>query len=324
MRLAAVLIITGLLAGCSAAPDTGQGWSFTDDRNETVSARERPQRIIAQVSAAGALTDFGVKVTGTFGPLKKDDGTVEAEAGSVDPASVTDVTGGGYGELNLEKIAGLSPDLLVSGKYAEYAGLWHVTEEQEKSVRKMVPTVGILQSGKALPDTIARYRDLAKALGGDVDSARVKADFDAFTKASDRIRSIGSRMRAENKTVLAVGGTTEGYFVAVPARAPDLAYYVSLGLPITTPANPDLPGGGYFERLSWENAGTYRPDVLLWDTRRASNKPEEMKQHPVFAALPAAAANRFVGWDAVAPMSYASYAKIMNRLADQLEISLGR
>lgn len=322
MRLAPVLL-AALLAGCgTAGPSAGQQWSFVDDRGETVTAAARPSRVIAQVSAAGALNDFGVQVVGTFGPLKRDDGTAEAEAGSVDPGSVTDVTGGGYGELDMEKVAGLAPDLLVSGKYAEFAGLWHLTEEQEKSVRRIVPTVGVLQSGKALPDTIARYRDVARALGGDVDSARVKADEEAFAKASDRIRDIGAKLKSQGRSVLAVGGTTQGYFVAVPKRVPDLDYYVSLGLPITTPANPDTEG--YFERLSWENAGLYSPDIIMWDTRRASNKPAEMKQHPVFAALPAAAGDRFAEWDAVAPMSWASYAKIMNKLADQLEVALTR
>ena len=46
--------------------------------------------------------------------------------------------------------------------------------------------------------------------------------------------------------------------------------------------------------------------------------------HPVFQALPAVQANRFVEWNAVAPLSYASYAKIMNKLADQLEQVLAR
>jgi iron complex transport system substrate-binding protein len=47
--------------------------------------------------------------------------------------------------------------------------------------------------------------------------------------------------------------------------------------------------------------------------------PQQMKQNPLFAAQPAAAQDRFAEWDAVAPLSYASYAQIMNKLADQLE-----
>ncbi|MCI2416377.1 ABC transporter substrate-binding protein [Saccharopolyspora sp. K220] len=325
---AASLVVAGALSACASpgqGDQGGTGWSYTDDRGITVNAAGRPERIVAQVSAAGALKDFGVNVVGTFGPLVRDDGSTEPEAGSIDPRQVTDVTGPGYGEVNLERLTALHPDLLVSGKYAEFAGLWHLVQDQEEMVKRIVPTVGVQQSGIALPEAIAKYKELARALGGDVDSARVKDDEDRFNAAAQRLRDIGARMRAEGKSILAVGGTKDEYFVVVPARNPDLDYYVKeLGLPITTPQHPDVAGGGYFERLSWEKANAYPGDVLLWDARPASMKPEQMKQNPVFASHPAAAANRFVAWDAVAPMSYASYAGIMTELADQLEAQLAR
>src|SRR5699024_4302654 len=104
-----------------------------------------------------------------------------------------------------------------------------------------------------------------------------------------------------------------------------LDFYVrELGLPITVPNNPDEAGGGYFERLSWENASAYPADVMLWDARAASLPPEEMKQNPIFAAQPAAAADKFARWEAVAPLSYASYAGIMHQLADELQAQLER
>ena len=317
-----LLAVSGVLAGCGSAgqaPASGP-WSYTDDRGVVVTADHRPERIIAQVSAAGALKDFGVGVVGTFGPLRADDGSTEAEAGSVDPAGVTDVTGPSYGELNMERVASLRPDLLVSGKYAEYPGLWHLTQDQEETVKRIVPTAGIQQSGIALPESIRKYKELARALGGDVDSERVRADEARFNAAAQRLRDIGARLRAENRTILAVGGTPQEFYVVVPSRNPDLDYYTKeLGLPIRTPDHPDTAGGGYFERLSWENANSYTGDILMWDTRRASMNPEQMKANPLFAAQPAAAANRFVEWDAVAPMSYASYAGIMTKLADQIE-----
>ncbi|TDD35694.1 ABC transporter substrate-binding protein [Saccharopolyspora elongata] len=325
---AALLVAAGSLAACASPgqnDQAGAGWSYTDDRGITVTADKRPERVVAQVSAAGALKDFGVDVAGTFGPLVRDDGSTEPEAGSIDPRQVTDVTGPGYGEVNMERLTSLAPELLVSGKYAEFEGLWHLVQDQEEAVKRIVPTVGVQQSGIALPEAIRKYKELARALGGDVDSERVKADEDRFNAAAQRLRDIGTRMRAEGKSILAVGGTKEEYFVVVPARNPDLDYYVKeLGLPITTPKNPDVAGGGYFERLSWEKANVYPGDVLLWDARPASMKPEQMKENPVFASHPAAAANRFVEWDAVAPMSYASYAGIMNKLADQLESELPR
>nr|WP_218889387.1 ABC transporter substrate-binding protein [Saccharopolyspora hordei] len=321
------MLAVGVLAGCGAPAPTeqGGGWSWTDDRGVTVQLDHRPERVVAQVSAAGALEDFGVPVVGTFGPLVRDDGSTEPEAGSVDPRQVVDVTGPGYGEVNLERLAGLAPDLVVSGKYAEYPGLWHLVQDQEEAVKRIVPTVGVQQSGLSLLDAIGKYEELARALGADVDSPQVQADEAAFHAAAQRLRDIGARMRGEGKSILAVGGTKEEFFVVVPERNPDLDFYVrELGLPITAPRNPDAASGGYFERLSWENAGAYPADILLWDARSASMTPEQMKQNPVFAARPEVAADRFAEWDAVAPMSYASYARIMGRLADQLEAGLAR
>ncbi|MFC7340462.1 ABC transporter substrate-binding protein [Saccharopolyspora griseoalba] len=320
-----MVAVSALTACGPAAPagETGSGWSFTDDRGITVTRPEQPRRIVAQVSAAAALEDFGVDVAGTFGPLVRDDGTVEPEAAGLDPAKVTDVTGPGYGEVNLERLASVHPDLVVSGKYAEYPGLWHLVEEQERKVTEFAPTVGVQQSGLSLPEAIGEYERLARALGGDVDSERVRADERAFHAAADRLRGIGERMRAEGRSILGIGGTKQEFFVVVPQRNPDLDYYArELGLPIIAPENPDEATGGYFERLSWEKADAYRGDVLLWDAREASMRPEQMKRNPVFAATPAAAANKFVEWDAVAPLSYASYARIMNELADQLEAQL--
>jgi iron complex transport system substrate-binding protein len=328
--LAGLLVAGSALVGCASpnsenvpSPQGHKLWSFTDDRHLTVTADAPPRRIIAQVSAAGALKDFGVDVVGTFGPLVKDDGATESEAGSLDPRRVTDVTGPGYGQINMERVTSLDADLLVSGKYAEFEGLWHLPREQEEMVKRLVPTVGIAQSGMPLPENIAKYKELARALGGDVDSPQMRADQDSFNAAAQRLRVLGARLRSEGRAILTVGGTRQEYFVVVPGRNPDLDYYVrQLGLPIVSPRNPDVVGGGYFERLSWENASAYTGDILMWDTRTASMTPQQMKDNVVFAAQPAAAQDRFVEWDAVAPLSYASYAKIMNKLADQLESKL--
>lgn len=329
-RAAAVAVVSlaavSALGACGSAErpvESGAAWSYTDDRGREVTRPDRPDRIVAQVSAAAALEDFGVDVAGTFGPLVRDDGSVEPEAAGLDPARVTDVTGPGYGQVNLERLASLRPDLVVSGKYAEYEGLWHLVQDQEDKVAEIAPTVGVQQSGVSLPGAIEKYERLARALGGDVDSQRVQADERAFQEAADRLRGIGERMRAEGKSILGVGGTKQEFFAVVPGRNPDLDYYVrELGLPIIAPDNPDESTGGYFERLSWEKADAYPADIMLWDARAASMRPEQMKQNPVFAATPAAAADKFVEWDAVAPLSYASYARIMNKLADQLEAQL--
>lgn len=282
-----------------------------------------PERVVAQVSAAGALQDFGVPIVGTFGPLERDDGSAEPEAGNIDPNEVTDVTGSGYGEVNAERLAALDPDVVVAGKYPDYPGLWHLTEEQEQMVNRFAPTIGVQQAGLQLPEGISKYQRAAEALGSDPDSERVRRDEAAFQRAADRLRTLGERMRAQDQSILAVGGNRESFYAVNPPSHPDLAYYAEqLGLPLVVPDNPDQDGGSYFETLSWENADAYPADVLLWDSRSESLPPEEMRSNPVFAQREEVAADRFVEWEAVAPMSYASYATIMNELADELQAQL--
>ncbi|GLY46654.1 ABC transporter substrate-binding protein [Lentzea sp. NBRC 102530] len=328
-RTVAAVLLLGLVAGCGGNAPTEQAggqWSFKDDRGKEVTAEKRPERVVAQVSAAGALKDYGINVVGTFGPLKRADGSTDPEAGSIDPSQVTDVTGPGYGEIDFEKFAALNADLVVAGYYPEVTGLWHLTAEFEEKVTKVAPTVGIGQSKIQLPDGIKRFKDLAKSLGADVDSAKVKADEEAFTKAADRLKAIGRKMTDAKQKIQVIGADPKLFYVAVPARNPDLDWYVKeLGLPLLTPEKPDTEGGGYFQSLSWENSGTYKEHVIMWDTRQHVLNPEQMKEgHPVFQGLPAVQAGRFVEWNAVAPLSYSSYAGIMNKLADQLDQVLAK
>ena len=59
-RTVAAVLLLGLVAGCGGnAPTEQQGgqWSFKDDRGKEVTAPKRPERVVAQVSAAGALKD---------------------------------------------------------------------------------------------------------------------------------------------------------------------------------------------------------------------------------------------------------------------------
>jgi iron complex transport system substrate-binding protein len=302
-RTVAAVLLLGLVAGCGGnTPGEQQGgqWSFQDDRGKVVTAPKRPERVVAQVSAAGALKDYGIDVVGTFGPLRRPDGSTDPEAGSIDPSRVTDITGPGYGEIDFEKFAALNADLVVAGYYPEVTGLWHLTAEFEEKVLKVAPTVGIGQSKIQLPDGIRRFRDLAE--------------------------SLGAKMTAANQKIQVIGADPKLFYVAMPARNPDLDWYArELGLPLLTPDRPDTEGGGYFQSLSWENSGTYKEHVIMWDTRQHVLDPERMKEgHPVFQALPAVQAGRLVEWNAVAPLSFSSYAGIMNKLADQLEQVLAR
>src|SRR5690349_6270376 len=81
------------LAGCgddSPATASGSGaWEFTDDRDTVVKRDRRPERVVAYVSSAAALWDFGVRPVGVFGPQRTVDGEKEIQAGNIDLSKVT-------------------------------------------------------------------------------------------------------------------------------------------------------------------------------------------------------------------------------------------
>ncbi|MGE0228711.1 MAG: hypothetical protein AB7I38_01245 [Dehalococcoidia bacterium] len=118
------------------------GFVFTDARGITVDLPERPVRVVAQVSAAAALWDFGIRPVAVFGPQRNEDGSNGPQVGEVDLSTTTDL-GSAWGELDLEALAALKPDLLVSTCYAGADPLWYVPEDAVPIIESICPSVGI-------------------------------------------------------------------------------------------------------------------------------------------------------------------------------------
>ena len=64
-----------------APGSSSQGWAFTDDLGVTVELDAQPQRIVAQVTAAATLHDYGIEPVATFGITTRPDGAPENTAG---------------------------------------------------------------------------------------------------------------------------------------------------------------------------------------------------------------------------------------------------
>jgi iron complex transport system substrate-binding protein len=85
-------------------------WKFTDDRGVEVSLDAPPQHIVAHEYALAALWDYGVRPIGTYGSVAMDDQPIFADLDLGDIESVGEV----WGEVNLEALAALQPDLIIS------------------------------------------------------------------------------------------------------------------------------------------------------------------------------------------------------------------
>lgn len=290
--------LTALLAACgSDSADSGSGggsWSFTDDRGKKAETDGRPEKIVAFVSSAAALHDYGVTCTAIFGPSEPVGGRPNPQAGDLDLAELESL-GEAWGEFNVEKYASLRPDLLVAGMYQENT-LWYVPEESAEAVGQIAPSVGVQLSGKPLVEIIERYGELAAALGADPDAPPVAEARARFEAAGAALKTLAAA-RPDLK-VMVVTATPDALYVAYMPDHPDITYWSGLGLGIVSPERPTESEGGFWEVLSWENADKYAADVI---------------------GLPAVKAGQVYPWHAAERYSHLGYAQVMEELKGHLE-----
>nr|PZN41440.1 MAG: ABC transporter substrate-binding protein [Bacillota bacterium] len=297
--------------GPSPSAPTGadtEPWRFTDDRGVTVTLPRRPVRIVAQSTAAAALWDLGIRPVAVFGPQRRPDGSKEPEIGNVDLSAVESL-GEQWGELDLEKLAALRPDLIVTTMY-QPPSLWYIPDEVREKVEAIAPTVAIHVAGRPITEVIDRFEELARALGADLSAPQVAAARQRFEQASASLRE-AIAAKPGLKAMFA-GASLETLWVAVPSWYPDLLYFQQLGLDIVVPEQTDQ----FYEALSWEQALKYPADLILYDRRSYVVPPEELaRKVPTWNQHPAVKAGQVGPWYATAAFSREGFAAIMEELA---------
>lgn len=314
--LAGGVALLALRTRPAAARQTPQaGWHFTDDRGTTVELAEQPSRIAAEINAASALWDYGVRPVAVFGPQHRADGSVDPRVGQVDLAQVESV-GEIWGEIDIEKLLKLEADLVVAPTW-DPPILFYLDTEGEEALGGAVPTLAIQTAKLSLATSIDRFAELAEALGADLASAgnvKAKQEYDA---ALEELRQ--AIADSPDATVMFVAGADDAFYVAHPDFMADMFLLRELGLDIVAPENaPD-----YWEELSWEEVLKYPADLILVDTREGSYSLEDFAKAPTWAAVPAAKAGQVAEWHAEPIYSYAGYAPELRRLAQLLRDSRG-
>ncbi|MGC5019252.1 ABC transporter substrate-binding protein [Micromonospora sp. DT47] len=310
--------LAALLAGCGESSDSTTSskgstgpWSFTDDRDRQVTAARTPTRVVAFTGVAAALVDFGLdsQVAGVFGETTRKDGSPDPQAGALDVDRVS-VLGNVWGEFNVEKYAALRPELLVTHMYDPDA-LWYVPDESRDKILALAPSVAVATARVPMTRPIARYAELAAALGADLSARKVtdaKARFEAAAESVRRAVSTNPGIR-----VMAASGSPDLFYVSNPKVSTDLMYFAELGVDIVVPTK--LATGDYFESLSWENAGKFPADLILLDNRSTALQPKDLAGKPTWRQLPAVRAGQVTPWDAVPRFSYAGAAPLLENLA---------
>jgi iron complex transport system substrate-binding protein len=292
-------------------------WSFTDDLGVTVTKDARPQRIVAQVSAAATLYDYGIEPIGVFGPTVREDGTAENQAGNLAKLGDIPSVGKAWGEFNVEQLAALKPDLIVTVTYeeslenAKYDPYWFIPGESQDAIKAIAPIVAIKIQGDPINKTVERFADLAGALGADMDKGANAAAQKRFTDATADVKeAIAAK---PGLTALFVSGYTENFYVANPKVAVDVAWFKELGLDVP---EVEVKDGEFWEVLSWEQAGRHGADLLFNDIRGQAMTVDQMKKDfPTFANLPAVKAGQIGKWHFESPYSYSIMADVLADLA---------
>ena len=299
----------------SGSGSDDKAWSFKDDRGKTARSDSTPKNIVAFISTAAALHDYGVEVTGVFGPSKPVGGKPNPQAGDLDVDKLTSL-GETWGQFNIEKYAALKPELLISNMFPP-PNLWFVPEESSKKIAALAPTVGINGARASLLEPLKRYTDLAASLGADLESQKVRAAKSRFEKAERTLRKAAKA--GGGLKVMAMTGDAQQMYVAVPDSYCDLNYFKDLGVEFVEGKKSDE--WGFWEFLSWENADKYHADLIMVDNRSSALTEDQLAKKPTWTKLPAVKAGQTVPWSMEERYSYAGYAPVLEQLAAAIEKS---
>jgi iron complex transport system substrate-binding protein len=269
------------------------GWSFEDDRQQSVVVAQRPRRILAYAQAAQTLTRLGVPVVGYFGSKH------HAETGSGSAAAGLDVALVGSGDaIDHDLVTSLQPDLIVSVTYG--GEVYGLSADAATSLGEVAPILLIGIAGdRTLTSVINRFHELANALASPPDDPE-----EALTAALQNLTA--------TKQVLALsGGTPTDAYVANPAYWPSLRLLKDAGVPFA-PANT----AGGWEVVEWADLGTSHPaDILLYDQRPNSLNAERLAAIPEWSEL---SAGTVLPWDPEPALTYATAAAFVSNLAKAL------
>ncbi|WP_158562886.1 ABC transporter substrate-binding protein [Marinitenerispora sediminis] len=291
----------------------GEEWTFSDGSGDEVTLPERPQRVVAYSGVAAALWDYGFEVVGVFGPVDGVGGEPAPQIGDVDTEQVETLSQT-YDELNIEALAALDPDLIVTHAFDDL--LWYLPEDSIDQIEAVAPVAALQVTGVSAEQQLQNHLDLAVALGVDPESADVTEARATYDEALARLDA-ATEANPDLK-VLAVSAAPDSFFVGNAAAGGDLALFQEHGVNFPETSAPDTDE---YEQLSWEEADTHPADLILQDARPGRTTVQELADQPIWRGLPAVRAEQVGEWRSETPYSYLRYAETVNALAEDIEES---
>jgi iron complex transport system substrate-binding protein len=290
-------------SGTTAAKESGP-WSFTDDRGEKVTLEKLPERMVAHEYAAVALWDYGIRPVGIFGSIEM---AKQPLFEGLDTEGIRQV-GKAWGEINLESVAALRPDLVISTWWPGDGLLGGIKDDKvQGKIEAIAPIVGIHAQVPATT-TIDHFEKLAVSLGANADAPEVKAHRDRYAKSVEALKA--ALAEKEGLQAMAVYVDPELLYLGKVGDYSDLREYQSWGLEFITGESKDP----YWQQVSWENADSYDPDLILLDARAGSPTVEDLAKLPVWRDYAAVKAGQVTPWHMEEDVSYRVFADHVEEL----------
>lgn len=324
--LAAIGIVAGTrslsaqVATPAASPISGE-WTFTDDKDVTVTLPTRPTRIAMDVNAAASLWDFGIRPTSIFGWNVMADGTLNAAAGEIFLDDSIEIVGNVNEPINIEQLIASEPELIITITTSltnDPADYWSIDAALQDQVKSVAPLIAISTTGLANEEKPSdagkiteRFAELAGLLGADLESAELAKDKQRFEDAKTMLE-LTTGDKSDIVAMFIAPGEDTHWIAWAPAWS-DLSLYSELGMNILDPDTHD----GWWEQISLEQVLKYPAD-MLFVSRRGALTIDDIKADPVFGTHPAVQAGQVYDWNQDTIHSYKYLAVELNFVAASL------
>ncbi|MBV7411702.1 ABC transporter substrate-binding protein [Dermabacteraceae bacterium TAE3-ERU27] len=271
---------------------------------KTVKLDKAPERLVVDAYSTQAMWPYGIRPVGMWGWGQEG----EAMKG-IDTSKLTII--GKDGEFSLEKLASVKPDLLIGFGNDEATGYTWWDEKVTAQAAKVAPYLAINYGGRlggqSVDSIIELYRNLAKALGGKVDTPEVEKSKQDYEAAKERVRKI-AKERPDISVALTALSDDSVYYAM--KNIPGVALLQELGVNTVMPVVKE----GAWAEDSWENMPSLKADIILDNIEI----DEKAAQNPLYKKTAAAQAGQVYVWNDKRPYTYENYAAWLNQFADQL------
>jgi len=319
------LAASGLLAGASGAQEASpaaspvSGWTFTDDKGVMVTLETTPIRIVADVNAAAALWDFGIRPVAVFGWNAVETGDFGPAGGNIDPSQV-EIVGNVDEPFKPEATLAVDPDLIVTLTWAPDDPDEYWSLDLDPSIlplaREIAPVVAISAAGLADANTV-RMAELAAALGADLSTPELAGAETGFQDSLARLEEVAATKTGLVVMFAYIDGS-EQWYVTDPSGWADVTLFQQLGVNVLSPDESD----GWWQTLSTEEALRYPADVIFNSDRGGGTLTlslEELQAHPTFGSHPAVQAGQVYPWNQDFILSYQGMIAALDAISDPLE-----